>query len=310
MDLEKIDCPICASSENRLFLRSRDFRFGLSSELFQIVKCRECGFIFLNPRPVKNAIGDFYPADFNQRDRSLSYKIIEPYFKIVQRDTLRILKKHKPSGKALDIGCGNGDFVFALRKEGYDAWGVEPNPGSQALASQELKGHILYKGLEESNFTSGTFDVITMFQSLEHIHDLNALFMEIGRIAKDDAIFYICVPNMNFFEFRIFGPYAYNLEVPRHLYFFTRQTLRRLIEKSGLKSIRFIRNGLFESVSTPAAFYHSINYFLQARGITINRILQSLFFIPLVFLRLFIRIILFFDDQNLKVLCVKNVSSI
>ncbi|TRZ96079.1 class I SAM-dependent methyltransferase [bacterium] len=303
---EEINCPICGSSKHSVFLKSKDFRFGISNDTFQVVKCHGCGFLFLNPRPIKSSIGSFYPADFNQRDRSFLYKIIEPYFKITQKSTINLLQKYKNSGKVLDIGCGNGDFVFAMLKTGYDAWGVEPNPGSERLASKQLKGRILYKDLQECNFAIRTFDIITLFQSLEHIHDLNELFREIGRIAKDDAILYICVPNTDFFEFRIFGPYAYNLEVPRHLYFFTPETLSKLLEKNRCNAIRFIRNSLFESVCTPASFYHSIVNFFNHRGIIVNNLFKVLIFIPAVFLRFIIRILFFFDDQNLKVMCARK----
>ena len=175
--LEEINCPICGSSEHSFFLKSKDFRFEIYSNAFQVVKCRGCRFLFLNPRPIQSSIGNFYPADFNKRDQSFLYKIIGRCFNISQKFTISLLKKYKNTGHILDIGCGNGDFLLAMNKFGYDVWGVEPNPGSELLASEQLKKRILYNDLKKCNFASDTFDIITLFQSLEHIHDLSGLFV-------------------------------------------------------------------------------------------------------------------------------------
>ena len=124
--MEQIKCPICNKDDNKLVWKSKDFRFKISDDMFNIVKCNACGFIYLNPRPDEKDIGVFYPPYFHRQDRSLFYKIIEPFFRTSQKSTVNSIKKFKPSGKILDIGCGNGDFLLAMKEAGYNVWGIEP----------------------------------------------------------------------------------------------------------------------------------------------------------------------------------------
>lgn len=305
MELENIVCPLCSHNENGVLFKSGDFRFNSGDRNFTVVKCKECGFMFLNPRPARNEIAGFYPPDFNKIDRSFSYKLLEPCFRLAQESTIKSFKKYKRSGKSLDIGCGNGEFILAMQRHGFDACGVEANPEAKKFADRRIEGCILYKDIKECAFPQKSFDVITCFQSLEHIHDLGGLFTEIGRVLKDGGLLYICVPDSDFFEARLFGPYYYNLEVPRHLYFFTKNTLQALLSRHGFKAVRLFRESLCEMVSTPASFYHGIWNFLSDRGIRFNKAIKSLTYVPLVIIRLIVRLIFLFQGQNLKVLFIK-----
>lgn len=303
MQLETISCPLCDSGEFKTVFRAGDFRFRTVNEKFDIAECRDCGFIFLNPRPAKAEISRFYPSDFNRSDRSLFYGLLKPCFWMAQESTIRSFKRYKKNGMALDIGCGNGEFTLAMQRHGFDAWGVEPNAGAEKFADTRLKGRILYQDIKECAFTSKSFDIITMFQSLEHIYDLQGLFVEIKRVLKDDGILYICVPDSAFFEARLFGPYYYNLEVPRHLYFFTKNSLKAFLLNHGFKSIRFLRGSLCEMFSTPASFYHGLWYFLADKGVRVNNAVRFISYLPLAIIRLMLRMVFFFQGQNLKALC-------
>lgn len=305
MQLETISCPLCNCSDAKTVFRSRDFRFKSSDKNFDIVQCKNCGFVFLNPRPAKKEIAGFYPQDFNKSDRSFSYGLLKPCFRLAQESTIKFFKKYKKDGKSLDIGCGNGEFILAMQRHGFEAWGIEVNPEAEKFTGKRLEGRILYKDIKECGFLPKSFDIITMFQSLEHIYDLTELFSEINKVLKDDGLLYICVPNSAFFEARLFGPYYYNLEVPRHMYFFTAKSLEALLLKHGFKVSSLLKESLCEMASTPASFYHGFWNFLSDRGIRINNAIKSFTYVPLVIMRLIIRLLFFYHTQNLKVLCAK-----
>jgi len=302
---ENISCPVCASSDYALIQRTKDFRLKISDTVFSIVRCNKCEFVFLNPRPSKAESMNFYSSDFHKQDNTLFYKIIEPFFRLSQESIGKTFKKYKKSGSLLDIGCGNGSFIMFMQKFGYDVRGVELNPEAEKFASNLLKDRIFYKELKDCDFPEKTFDIITMMQSLEHVYDLNEILSEIRRVLKDDGILFISVPNAAFFESRLFGPYYYNLEAPRHLYFFTKESIKSLMLKNDFLVDKFFRNSLLESVSTPASLYHSLWSFLNDRKLLTNDILKGLTFFPLVIVRFFLRLFFIFDDQNLKVLCSK-----
>lgn len=309
MQLERINCPICGSGENREKIRSKDFRYNISVEYFSIVECKKCGFLFLNPRPRGEEAFKFYPSYFYTKDKSVSYKLIEPIFAKAHKSIIKLFKKYKNNGRSLDIGCGNGIFVSAMLEGGFDAWGVEPNSEAERFVDKHIKGRILFKDLKDCAFEGERFDVITCFQALEHISDLGAVLKEMARILKDDGFLYISVPNADFFEFKLFGAYAYNLEVPRHLYFFKRPAIIKLLNSNGFNNIKFLKYTFFEPVFTPASFYESINYYFSARKIDIYKTVRYLIFAPLIFVRFMSRILLLFEDQNINLVCTKiNVS--
>ncbi|MFH1239562.1 MAG: class I SAM-dependent methyltransferase [bacterium] len=305
MPLETINCPLCESAKQDNLYSSCDFRYSISSDRFSLAKCKACGFIFLNPRPAKEDIAKFYPGDFNRRPDSVLYKLIAPSFKAARQQTIRALKIIKGRGKVLDIGCGNGDFLLAMYEQGYDVSGAEPNAAAEEFCPAQIRGRIVYKNLEDCAFSNQSFDIVTSFQSLEHAHDLNGLLAEVSRILKDDGLLYLCLPSADFFEARFFKAYYYNLEVPRHLYFFNKKSLEAILSKHGFKTRVFLSETLFELVSTPASFFYYLKYYLQDKRIGTGKVFKGIFFIPLVLARALTRIIFIFDSQNLKVICRK-----
>lgn len=305
MQLDKIDCPLCNETRQKLIFRAKDYRLKIIDDVFDVVKCLRCEFIFLNPRPKRSEILNLYSSNFHKSDTSLLFKTIEPCFDIAEQSTIKMLKEYRGNGKTLDVGCGNGRFVASMLKNGYDAYGLEPNRRAENFASRLFRGRIYYQRLDECGFPQKTFDIITMFQSLEHVYHLQKLLQEVRRILKDNGIFYVCVPNTDFFESRLFGPYYYNLEVPRHLYFFTRKSLTGILSKNGFKVNRFLRNTIFESVSTPSSFYYGLLNFFEDNQIYVSTIIKYISFFPLIVSRSILRIFFLYDEQNLKVICSK-----
>jgi SAM-dependent methyltransferase len=305
IQLEKINCPSCNGAEHKLVFKARDLRLKTCDDMFNLVRCLNCGFIFLSPRPVKEEAIKFYTPDFNRETPTLVYKILSACLAPIERSMINDLKKYKKSGRLLDIGCGSGRLMQIMQKQGFDVWGCELNPGSKDFSPQALEGRIFYKELTGCNFPTEFFDAIIMFQSLEHINELGELFREIRRIIKDDGIVYIYVPNMEFFEFSLFGPYYYNLEVPRHLYCFTRSSLKNLLLRHGFRVDRFFRNHILEIASTPSSLHYGLWSRLEGKNIFMKKMFKHLTYLPLILIRFILRIFFIFDEQNLKVACYK-----
>jgi len=305
--LEEINCPICGTHDYKIVFKSKDFRLKTTANIFNVVHCNRCDLLFLNPHPIKKELPTFYPADFNKKGDTFLYKFLKPLFSITQNSTISFLKKYKKNGKILDIGCGNGHFLLRMQKEGFDVWGIELNQNAEKFISSCLKGRILYKEIKECNFASQTFDIITLFQTLEHIFDLDVLFCEIKRILKDNGIIYIVVPDTDFYESKVFGPYYYNLEVPRHLYFFNKKSMSNLLVKNGFVITKFVHNHICDTIaSTPASFYYGLWNFFTDKEIISSPIVKFCTFLPLIIIRFILRIFFIFENQNLKLLCHKR----
>lgn len=301
MSLENTTCPICGCNYYATILEAKDFRFRTTEDNFKIAVCKQCGFRFLNPRPKESEIAKYYPPGFNKKSGSPFDKIINDLFNFAQQNAINsIFKKYKKSGKMLDLGCGNGTFLLAMQKNGYEVWGTELNPCAREYVPDLLKERILYKDLVSCNFAEKSFDIITMFQSLEHMFNLKEILENVHKILKDNGILYICVPNMDFFESRLFGKYYYNLEVPRHLYFFTKESLDNLMLNNGFKRVKMLPKSLFELILTPLSFYHSIRYSLSEKFTPFHKVLEPLILLPLFVTRFFLLLVFITERQDLE----------
>lgn len=305
MPLELIDCPVCYSKTFVKLFASRDFRYNSCEQTFNIVKCEVCDFKFLSARPSEKNIDIFYKKNFHNPGNTFTYGIIRPFFNLVQRDVIQRIKSYKKRGRILDIGCGNGHILSLLANHGYDVYGVEPSSEAANYFPLSIKDRIFNKRIQECGFEDNFFDFVLMFQSLEHIHNLNALFVEIKRIIKPDGYMWIQVPNNDFFESRLFAQYYYNLEVPRHLYFFNRKSLCAVLRKEGFDNIKFVNNTFLELLCTPASFYFSMRYLLTGKDMPGKNLLMRLAYVPLVLLRFILRLLFIYDYQNLNVICMR-----
>jgi SAM-dependent methyltransferase len=301
MQLESIACPLCSGASLEKEFGARDFRYN-GARVFAVARCRSCGFKFLNPRPKEDSIEEFYRDDFYSAPDSPAQKIWAPLFSLIRKAFIRRLKRYKPGGRLLDIGCGSGELLSLAFSQGYDVYGVEPCPQAKNHFFTDINHKISNKTLRECAFTGAYFDIVLLYQSLEHVHELDTTLKEISRVTKPGGFLFISVPNSDFFEARLFGRYYYNLEVPRHLYFFNRASLNALLNKYGWEKAASIDNPLLELFCTPASLFYAIKYILTEKGFWGNKTLGQLSYLPLILLRAVYRLIFIFDRQNLNII--------
>jgi 2-polyprenyl-3-methyl-5-hydroxy-6-metoxy-1,4-benzoquinol methylase len=140
-------------------------------------------------------------------------------------------------GQLLDVGSGIGSFVNEMRRHGWNVNGLEPDEQARNAAKQ------LYQvKLEAANefykLPSGSFDAITLWQVLEHVHDLHAYIRQLKTLLKEKGKLFIAVPNYTSKDAAIYKEYWAAYDVPRHLYHFSPRAMQVLIEKNGLKLLQ------------------------------------------------------------------------
>ena len=208
--METINCQICNSSKNKEYIKVKD-RFNISNDNFIIVKCG-CGFVFLNPRPGKSEIGKFYNSKDYQPHSSTSifYKIAQNYSFKWKFSLIKNLVTNK--SKILDYGSGDGTFSKYLKSKNFTVDTYEPI-------------------LNDMVSTVGTqkYDLITLWHSLEHIHDLNDDIQIIKKHLKENGKILIAVPNINSIDAKIFKHKWVAYDAPRHLYHFNSKTIKALL---------------------------------------------------------------------------------
>lgn len=231
--MKVIRCNLCKSENHQQLYNVKGYN---------IVKCVECGLVFINPQPTPEEIQEVYANQqivFNGAGESglndyLNRK--DTMVKVLGYDgRLFGIEKHVNKGKILDIGCAAGFFLDYARSKGWDACGIEISPWAREIAQLQLGLNIFNKTLKELAFPDNHFDVITMYDVLEHTADPLSELQEVFRVLKPGGLLVLNLPNINSLLARINKSNWLKLDPPQHLYHFTPETISRMVNSVGFK---------------------------------------------------------------------------
>ena len=218
--METIKCPICCSSNYSHYAYLND-RLNIDENIkFNLVRCK-CNLIFLNPRPSEEEISKYYKSNnySPHSENSFLYKLAQ---KVSFFWKYHLIRKYKNKCTILDYGSGKGDFSSYMTLKGFKVDNYEPI-------------------LNSKNTIKDNYDIISMWHSLEHIHDLANCFSKINNHLKDKGFLIIAVPNIDAIEKKYFKENWCAYDAPRHLYHFNEKTISKLLDKYNFKIVN-IRN--------------------------------------------------------------------
>lgn len=232
---ELIRCQICSNPKTELIQHTH---VSLNSSGIDLVRCEQCGLVYLNPQPADEEISKLYSDDYfiqwysSEDKREFSRKY---FFDLFAGDPF-MTDSH---GNLLDVGCGMGFFLEVAREWNWNVKGVELSPYASAHCRENRNLDVHTGTLDSADYQSGYFDVITAFDVLEHLKDLHGFLSSVGRILKEDGVFIVIVPNYDGPVFqldRIICGFkkAPMPNVPEHLTYFTAGTLTDLFQRNGL----------------------------------------------------------------------------
>jgi len=218
-------CPLCGST-------AASWERTLNS--IELLRCVECDFVYANldDRAIEEANFGF------DEKWTLTYEeyqtwIDKAWFESVARRITTMARV----GRALDIGCGNGELLRQLMKYGWRAEGADPSPWAPQFAQRW--GYTLHPTtVEEAGLPSNSFDAITSTSTLEHVANPTAHVREIMRIVKPGGLAYFAgIPNYGSAAVRL-GVSTFESNVPpEHVNYFTRRTLMRLFSTGELRHV-------------------------------------------------------------------------
>ncbi len=233
--METVSCNLCGSSSSTLLFTSSDQVFGRGEE-FGIVKCDACDLVYLSPRPTADEMGAYYPPEYQEEIRKLIDRMRS---NALLQKGLAMLRKRRsppdsPPGRVLDIGCSFGDYLLYLQARGWTVEGIEKDPDAARHAKDS--GLAVYAGDAADvlpTLPAERFDIVTLWQVLEHMVDPLGCLQEVHRILRPGGMVMLEVPNFACLAARWFGPSWFPLEIPRHLFHFTPETLTKMLARTG-----------------------------------------------------------------------------
>lgn len=250
---EEIACNLCGARDAQLIYRSTlnsatpdasDFRctsaaYGVHPP---IVRCRVCGMVYANPRWNSTLVRENYnvvedPTYVEEREgRVLTFqRNLKPFEDLIASNS--------QTRRLLDVGCHIGVMVELAQASGWEAWGVEPSKWA-AEQAQKRGLHVINSILSEANLQENYFDVVTMWDVIEHLTDPAAELANVHRVLKPGGIFAIHTIDIESLFARVMGKrWPWLMEM--HLYYFSPDTLGKMLEKNGFQVVRSSPQGRY-----------------------------------------------------------------
>lgn len=219
---QQISCPICGSGVfKQLFTKNHE----------PFVKCTGCTLVLINPRPVLQQSLMTYDHIYSEHYANKAEKKLRRCRRRVKR-AMRLAS----SGRWLDVGCSVGFVVKAAAEAGFEGHGVDVEQWGVDYARTRLGLPNIRRGfLEEQNYPDGFFSVISLYDVIEHVPDLNILVSELKRILAPGGIIDIVTPDIDHWRVPRDLSSWNEIKPSEHLYYFSKKTLSLLLEKHGLR---------------------------------------------------------------------------
>lgn len=211
-----------------------------SQKGWTVNKCNSCGLGVLDPRPSQDELAALYRAPYfvGHYDEGVAPRTEAMRKRLSQeRHRTKFFSRLKKAGRILDVGCGRGYFLMACREHGFDVQGFDVSEDGAAYVRETL-GIPVQTGMLEEAFEDSSFDVITLWHSLEHTSDPAKYLEFAGRWLRPDGILVIDVPNYTSTDARMKWDAWEDWDLPYHLFHFTPKSLDMLLHRHGFIVIR------------------------------------------------------------------------
>ncbi len=270
-------CPMCGRAGAVHFQNLTDHLFGVSGEwTFRRCTGEHCGVLWLDPMPLQEDLPSLYQHYFTHEARAVRAEGLRASFErwlkrgVLQRrlgydqglssraarllcgiaeacpsgadgfmSQAMFLKAPGDHGRLLEIGCGSGEELAAMRALGWTVLGTDFDPAAVAIArGRGLE--VRLGGVECVRQEDGPFDAIYLGHVIEHVPDPLNLLERCRNLLREEGALVLVTPNTSGLGLRWFGPHWRGLEPPRHLSAFNPQSLGMLCTRAGL-AVRSLR---------------------------------------------------------------------
>jgi 2-polyprenyl-3-methyl-5-hydroxy-6-metoxy-1,4-benzoquinol methylase len=240
-------CPVCGGSDFLHFLTCTDH--FVSGEKFSIKECRSCGFKITEDVEDEENIGHYYHSEEYISHSNTSKGLVNAVYHRVRKFMLKRKRQLVERaagmriGQILDVGAGTGYFLNEMSQNGWQTSGTEKSSEARQFAKSEFRLD-LNETRDLFKMKDKTFDVITLWHVLEHIHEPEKNMHAFQRLLKREGKLIIAVPNHLSYDARHYKEFWAAYDVPRHIWHFAPMQMKLFGEKynfklSGIKTMPF-----------------------------------------------------------------------
>jgi 2-polyprenyl-3-methyl-5-hydroxy-6-metoxy-1,4-benzoquinol methylase len=232
-----VPCAICGSIESQPLFDKMGYA---------IARCARCGLVYANPRAPHEKILARYSREYFWNEYLPSLGVVDSRFDLEHFDrrhsvTLSMMAGLTSGRRLLEVGCGAGFFLKAAERAGWTVQGIELSEEAARFAIDRLQLPIRRERAEEAPIAPGSFDVAAMFDVIEHLFEPAAVVSAIARALTPGGTLVISTPNFDSASRFALGLDWAVLSPLEHVYYFTEDSLRRLLNAAGFGDVRFVR---------------------------------------------------------------------
>ncbi|MCH7909048.1 MAG: class I SAM-dependent methyltransferase [Candidatus Hydrogenedentes bacterium] len=228
--VEEVDCNLCGASDYGVVTTENDF---------EVRECHDCGLVYVSPQPQSGELEKFYAGLYAESDADATSESSLGY---VERHIRRIVARRCPhSGALLEIGCGRGGFLLAMRDTPFELSAIELDARAAAYAREAVPGVPIQEStIEAATVPEASQDAVVAIAVLEHVKDPRAVLRTMSAWLKPEGVLIVQVPRVTpFLKAKRWLPgIPIYFEAPRHLFDFSPDTLHRYFAELGYGDIR------------------------------------------------------------------------
>lgn len=245
-------CYLCETGKAKLYF----YKLG-----YTILRCPSCSLLTLDFHEDYNSfIHSYYQKGYFTGDKKIrayaNYAQDKPNISKNAKNILQKIKKIKSSGNILDVGCAMGFFMEVAEQQGFKVYGIEVSTYAAAFSQKLFKNRVFLGAVEDFpqkrsavfEFKNTTFDVIILSDLIEHVKDPVSVLKDLKKVLKKDGVIVLQTGDTDSFWARLMGKNWHFYAPPQHLYFFSKNTLTKVLEKAGYKVLRVDKEGKYVSL--------------------------------------------------------------
>jgi len=230
-ELREVACLFCGVADETVRFHDGPFR---------VVECARCGLVYVNPRLPPERLHEMYQEEYWSSDRAKEFGYTQylhegPLYQRTYRLRSRVIARHKPRpGSVLDVGCAAGFFLSVMAEQGWQTTGIEISAPMVRYAQETLALPDIRRGdLLSVDVPPAAWDVVTLWDVIEHLEDPREHLRRAARALKDDGILVLETQNVASRFARLLGRKWQHYKHEEHLYHFDPRSLARLLDDCG-----------------------------------------------------------------------------
>jgi SAM-dependent methyltransferase len=241
-------CPACAATD---FVSLPSPPCGP----YHLERCDGCGHVVTRPEPHERDLTAIYGVEYYGPGHQRFRRPFEVARALFQGWRAWDIARRRPPGTVLDVGCGPGLLIAALRRRGWTVIGTELSPEAAAHAREALGLRVETGEFHRLELPPASADVVVMWQSFEHMREPVAVLRRVHDVLRPGGWLIVSVPNRESWQARATGRHWCHLDLPRHLHHYGESTLRRML---GAARFRVLRVSHFNWEQNPFGWLQSL----------------------------------------------------